>query len=300
MTDSDLEAHLRRMLAERAAEAAASEPPYAAIVRQGRKARRRFRIGLAAAAVIVAAVPGMTFATQGSWFREEGPDRAAGGPDRHQVASPDADVPEPTGSAGSTGPAGPADPERQLLDGVTLADATDILRRCLEGNRRFPAGQEGATHDLTPEDLHVLLAWVPPHDDGPGEPDRNVLAVSGPGADDIWLVCSDQPDAAFPAIRYGFGVDVEHAVEPELNAENYYQPVGGGQWRTPFRWVDFGLARPEVSRVTVTYAGSTEVAVLDEGHFLATGVAERQPEDPPVVIGYGRNGEVLYDSRQAE
>ncbi|RKN46911.1 hypothetical protein [Streptomyces hoynatensis] len=291
MTDSHMEEQLRRMLAEQAAGAAPSEPPYGAIVRQGRKARRRFRAGLATAAVVLAAIPGGAFAAQGEWFRDSGSAHAAarhtGFPDGAGVTP--VSSPADSGESGGTGPSGPADPERQLLDGITLADATESLERCLD---EYP-------QDVTSEQLRIVLAWVSQGDPNRGEePLREVLAISDDPGGNFQVVCSDRPEGDLTGVMvsgsdYGTGLPVA----PDLNATRFFHPTTG-EWRTPFRWADFGLVEPEVRRVTVSYAGSTEEAVLEGQYFLVAGIAEDQPTDPPVVIGYGADGEVLYDSRQ--
>ncbi|MEO3754206.1 hypothetical protein [Streptomyces sp. B6B3] len=281
--DSPLEAELRLLLSGRADGLPAESTPYDTILRKGRVARRRRTIALCSgAAVLAAAGPVAAFGLQPGGSESIPP--AA-------VGSSEAGVGSSAGT-GSDGPTGPSDPERQLLDGVTLEQATETLERCLSDES--PLEDPGVDVD----DMRILLAWVAQGDENRGEgPIREVLAVSD-DAEPVRIVCSEGPDG-WPGIQSGPVVhsDDDLPVSPDSNARRHYSPILE-EWDVPFRWADFGLVKPEVERVTVTYAGVTEEAVVEEGHFVAAGIAEEQPDANPVIVGYDADGEVVYDSRE--
>jgi hypothetical protein len=256
------------------------------------------------------------------------------------------------------GPWGPAFPERQLLDGITLEQASASLERCLAefspgassalsgarglehsevaafpapsgvpelagleaaevaeleaaelaefppGAAPVPAGAaQQADVEVEPEELRILLAWVSQGDENRGtEPIRQVLAVSDdPEADPhTQFVCADRPGSGVVGLQSSIGeqsIDTGYPVMADPNADRYFAPMLG-EWDLPFRWADLGLVSPEVERVTVSYAGETEEAVLEAGYFVVAGIAERQPDARPVIVGYGAGGEVVYDSRE--
>jgi hypothetical protein len=297
--DTPVEAQLRRLLADRAGGLAPPEMPYATILRHGKAARRRGRIALGAGvAVLAAAVPAAAISAGGMLSDDE----------PTATASP---AGEPSGSAQDTpsvpaedGAQGPSDPERQLLDGITLEQARTSLERCLEEYGTDPAGfgEDYEMPEVRAEELRIILAWVSQGDPNRGEePMTQVLAVTDdPGAGNRQqFVCADRESGA-QGLQSASGVgsmDNGFPVYPDINAGRYYQAMIG-EWEPPFRWADFGLVTPEVERVTVTYGGATEDAVLDAGYFVVAGIAQERPEASPVVIGYGAGEEVLYDSRE--
>ncbi|MGP3966985.1 hypothetical protein [Streptomyces sp. 6N223] len=296
--DTPMEAQLRQLLADRAGGLAPPETPYATILRHGKAAHRRGRIALGAgAAVLAAAVPATTVAVGNLWPDEQEPEStlpALPTPSREETLAP-AEPPEARG---------PSDPERQLLDGFTLEEARAHLDTCM-GEDPWAAAEAEARGDETPPPLHagdfrILLAWVSQGDENVGmEPQRRVLAVTDdPEASPyVQLVCTgtgmqSSGGDGRPAPDNGL------AVEPDANAGRYHIPPMMGEWELPFRWADFGVVSPEVERVTVTYAGETEDAVIEAGYYVVAGIAEEWPRVRPVITGYGADGEVLYDSRE--
>jgi hypothetical protein len=301
MTDTDMEARLRRTLADRAEGADPLDAPYDRIVQRGRRARQRGRIALGAGAAVLVAVPGLAIGAQGSWLQEDGAPAVAvatGGDTGGDTGGPD-----PAGV-----PAGPADPERQLLDGITLEQARASLANCLSGpsnsvtvnaTEGAEGAEPGAALDLSLDlgELRIVLAWESEGDEYHGpEPTRQVLAVSAaPAADSaVQLVCGDRGDGSSAAdVLTGGPPELTDPVVRDVNADRHYGP---GQRTPPFRWVDFGMVGPEVERVTVEYAGATEEAVLDAGYFVVAGLAQEQPSGQPVIKGYGADGALLFDS----
>ncbi|MGP4112938.1 hypothetical protein ACTWP5_18760 [Streptomyces sp. 4N509B] len=310
--ESAVEAELRHLLAEHADGFAPRATPYASIVRQGRAARRRGRIALGAgAAVMAAAVPAATLASGNLW---------PGGEDESDLTAPAAPSggeqeeqsrPSPTTPEGAQGP---SDPERQLLDGITLEQANTSLERCLEefpveldgGFPEIPEGESSGPveppgpSDVAPEDLRILFAWINQGDENSGvEPMTRVLAVSEDAEADpqVQLVCADRASGS-QGVQSSVGsltLDNGLPVYPDPNASRYYGPMMG-EWELPFRWADFGLVSPEVDRVTVTYGGETVEAVLEAGYFMAAGISEVESAGPPHIVGYDPGGWVVYDS----
>ncbi len=244
-------------------------------------------------------MPGVAIGAQQDWL---------GGDGTPSVAAPPSVTPsEPAAGADSEmppgGPAGPSDPERQLLDGITFEQAADSLARCIAdwGNMSSLPDQEQS--DIEVGDLRILLAWVSQGDENRGpEPIRQVLAVSDdPAADPHFqLVCADRGDEGGTVgmqSTTGRPAAPGPAVRPEPGASRYLGPMMG-EWSSPFRWAHFGTLDPEVVRVTVQYAGTTEEAVVEAGYFAVAGMAAGTPDGSPVVTGYGADGEVLYDSTE--
>jgi hypothetical protein len=310
-TDSRVEAELRQLLADRAGTLASPATPYATIVRQGRAAQRRGRLAMGAgAAVLAAAVPGAAIGAGGLW--SEGDAQVAAGPTDGSTPTqaptpPSTPTQAPTQAPTPTiePPAGPSDPERQLLDGITLEQARASLERCIA-----EFGPEVITQDpdvdaeVHIEPMRILLAWTSQGDENRGEdPIRQVLAVSGDSAagGHTQFVCADRPGDGPQGMQSGTGGSLDNGmpVFPDVNAGRYLAPMMG-EWELPFRWADFGLVAPEVERVTVRYGGVTEEAVLEAGYFVVAGIAEQPVGDgeDPVVLGYDADGAVVYDSRQ--
>ncbi len=289
--DSVLEAELRLLLNERADGIPPETTPYDTILSKGRAARRRRTVALCAgAAVLAAAGPAAAIGLQ-SGGASSPPPAAVGSPADTPTDSPAETPTETPTETGSEGPGGPSDPERQLLDGVTLEQAAASLERCL--------AEYAPQEDV--DDLRILLAWVAQGDENRGEgPFRQVLAVTDDreAADPMQFVCSEGPDGRGgmqSGPRPTFDNDLP--VYPDINAGRYFAPMMG-TWELPFRWADFGVVQPDVERVTVTHAGVTEEAVLEEGYFVVAGTAEEQPDANPVVLGYDADGAIVYDSRE--
>jgi hypothetical protein len=303
--DTPVEAQLRQLLGERAGGLAQPETPYGTIVRHGRAARRRGRIALGAGAAVLAAAVPATLGASGVLFEDDptatAPPPSGSGPEEER----DGVAELPPTVAPEEGAQGPSDPERQLLDGITLEQARDSLERCLDefGSDAAGFGEEYETPEFRVEDLRIVLAWEALGDENRGEgPFTQVLAVNDDPSADPYLqfVCSDSEEGAqgLQSAVGGGTPDNGLPVYPDSNAARYFRPGLLGQWELPFRWADFGLVAPEVERVTVMYGGATEEAVLDAGYFVVAGIAEERPEAHPVVVGYGADGEVLYDSRE--
>jgi hypothetical protein len=306
-TDSRVEAELRQLLADCAGALASPETPYATIVRQGRAARRRGRLAVGAgAAVLAAAVPGAAIGAGGLWPEGDAP--SAAGPSGTPTQGP---TPPATPTQGPTSPptpeppAGPSDPERQLLDGITLEQARASLDRCIaEFGPEVTALDPEVDAEVHIEPMRILLAWTSQGDENRGEePIRQVLAVSGDSTAGrhTQFVCADRPGDGPQGMQSGTGGSLDNGmpVFPDVNAGRYLAPMMG-EWELPFRWADFGLVAPEVERVTVRYGGVTEEAVLEAGYFVVAGIAEQPVGDgeDPVVLGYDADGAVVYDSRQ--
>lgn len=305
--DTPLERRLRELLNERAERVAPSEAPLEAIARNGRAARQRSRVALGAGLAVLVAVPGFALAAQGSGSGGSGADTAV------QPAGPPApSEPEtPQESGGSPpdqdqdqeeGPLPPSDPQRQLLDGITLEQAAAILERCVEeayADQPDPGRVQTSIENPSIEDLRIVLAWESQGNEnqGPG-PWRRVLAVTDDptSADHHQMTCTADPDGNFSGVQGSAGAPPERDVPvvPDSNASRHY---AGDEWTTPFRWAHYGEISPEVARLTVTYAGATEEAALESGYFAVAGIAEQSPDGEPVIKAYDEGGELIHDSR---
>ncbi|WP_432744390.1 hypothetical protein H7827_10445 [Streptomyces sp. JH002] len=303
--DSPLERRLRELLNERAERVAPSEAPLEAIARKGRVARQRSRVALGAGLAVLVAVPGFAIAAQGSGSGGSGADTAV------QPAGPSApagpETPQESGESPpdpeqEVGPLPPSDPQRQLLDGITLEQAAAILERCVEeayADQPDPYVVQTPIVNPSIEDLRIVLAWESQGNEnqGPG-PWLRVLAVTDdPSADyHHQMTCTADPDGNFSGVQGSAGAppEREQVVLPDSNASRHY---AGDEWTTPFRWAHYGEISPEVARLTVTYAGATEEAALESGYFAVAGIAEQSPDGEPVIKAYDEGGELIHDSR---
>ncbi len=96
----------------------------------------------------------------------------------------------------------------------------------------------------------------------------------------------------------GLEFDNGGPVMPDINAGKLYQQsfIDKGNWKLPFGWGSIGRIESSVTRVTVSYGGSTSEAALDHGWFVATGTLNEQVTLAPHVKGYDNTGKVVYDS----
>ncbi|MFI9462044.1 hypothetical protein [Streptomyces xiamenensis] len=303
--DTPLERRLRELLNERAERVAPSEAPLEAIARNGRAARQRSRVALGAGLALLVAVPGFALAAQGSGSNGSGADTAvqpAGPPAPSEPETPQESGGSPPDPEQEKGPLPPSDPQRQLLDGITLEQAAAILERCVEEAYAYlPDPERVQTSLASPsiEDLRIVLAWESQGNEnqGPG-PWRRVLAVTDdPTSDDRHqMTCTADPDGNFSGVQGGAGLPPERdqVVLPDSGAARHYV---GDEWTTPFRWAHYGEISPEVARLTVTYAGATEEAALESGYFAVAGIAEQSPDGEPVIKAYDEGGDLIHDSR---
>lgn len=309
---TDVERRLRALLAEESDTMRVGVIPHVEIVREGRRARRRRRAVLGAGLSVLIAVPTGAFAAHSFQGSDAQPSLTAA-PSPGTVApgagaDGTADAADPEGEPAPGLPQPPSDPERQLLDGITLEDARAQLRMCLDeyGDDGGYGWPEGEQVPIDPADLKILLAWQGHggENQGPG-PIRRVLAVTVAGEGYAELVCNQSMGEA----DAGTGMQSVVGTAPPERTEvidshwqRYHTPEMGldGDWESelPFRWAYFNHVDEEaVARVTVEYGGETQEAILDGGFFLSSGVVDTAPDAHPVVVGYDAEGEVVYDSR---
>ncbi|MFE0687285.1 hypothetical protein ACFV0Z_04025 [Streptomyces xiamenensis] len=304
--ETPLERRLRELLTERADRVVPSEAPLEMIARKGRAARQRGRMALGAGLAVLVAVPGFALAAQGGGSDGAGastsvPPAAPPAPDNPPPASETSQEPGEQLSGSQEGdPLPPSDPERQLLDGISLEQATETLRVCLTDDLgRGSLPEEFEMEEPAIESLRIMLAWQGEGDENRGlGAKRQVLAVTDDPAAERrhQLVCATESDGSFANTqRSGHdALATGQVVSLDPNAGRYY---ASGEWAPPFRWANFGLVSPEVAQVTMTYAGATQEAVLEAGYFVVAGIAEQAPAGDPVIQGYDESGELIYDSQ---
>ncbi|MEV7418326.1 hypothetical protein [Streptomyces sp. NPDC089919] len=285
------EGNLRDLLAQDAGALAPGSAPYAAIVRQGRTERRRAATTVVAAAAALVLVPVGAYALTGL------PGDGAGTAAPVAVAPATSAPPRPV----VHGPAGPATPG-QLADGITLAQASDGLTRCLTGRFAANAVKDGVPGGYgDPDDYRILLALRSTGDDNAPGDGIHVVAVrdKGPKGPRSRVTCTLKKGKA-DGINASMGVDEPGAlpVVPDINAQQLYRQaiLSSPGYRLPFRWGAIGTVAPSVARVTVSYEGPAVEAALDRGWFAATGVLTVQPRHAPHVLGYDVTGKQVYDS----
>lgn len=293
--DEDFEQRLRDLLAEDASGLRPAPAPYQRIRRQGVRERRQRAAAAGAALVVLTALPVGAYA-----LGDGGPRTADTAASPAKVTAPAS--PAPSASASPSGPAGPADPARQLLDGITLAQASDGLARCLaydrahDGDRMGPAPSE----DLgDAAGYRIILAQRSTGDSNAPGDGMYVVAVKEQPRQ-TRLICSvkDGEAAGLNTSRGGVGADGAGPVAVDINSGKLYQQsfLDKGNWKLPFRWGIIGTVRPSVARVTVSYGGATSEAVLDHGWFVANGTLNRQVTKTPHLKGYDAAGKLVYDS----
>ncbi|MFD4245410.1 hypothetical protein ACFWP3_28045 [Streptomyces sp. NPDC058525] len=292
------EVDLREWMARDAAAVRPAAVPYPAIVRQGRAERRR-RLAVAGAALIaLAVVPATALA-----FAGDGTDGGGGGPaDRVLVAGGGPTASAPPTARPPAGPAAPATPG-QLADGITMEEAAAGLRLCLG------PGAPGADAPGSPPaklgeaaQYRILLAQRSTgNDNSPGD-GRYIVAVrDAPVPTRIICSVKDGQASGSNISMGGSDADPEDGpVVPDMNAGKLYlqRMSSEGPWKLPFRWGSIGTVDPGVTRVTVSYGGSTSEAAVDRGWFAATGVLQVPVSKSPRIKGYDAQGRQVYDSDQ--
>ncbi|POX47483.1 hypothetical protein C3489_29620 [Streptomyces sp. Ru71] len=293
--DGVFEERLRQLLSEDAYEIRPAPAPYPQIRRQGAQERRRRVAAAGAALVVLAALPVGAYALGGDGKRAA--DTAA--------ARPSATAPvshKPSASPSPTGPAGPAEPGRQLLDGITLAQAADALAKCiaydeesdrtLKGPARGPGLGEAAGY-------RIILAMRSTGDsNAPGDGMYVVAVKEKPRVTRVICNIRDGEAQGLNVSGGGVGADEAGPVSADINGGKLYQQsfLDKGHWKLPFRWGIIGTVQPSVARVTASYGGGTSEAVLDHGWFVATGELNRQVTRAPHLKGYDGAGKLVYDS----
>ncbi|MEU9077648.1 hypothetical protein [Kitasatospora sp. NPDC048538] len=321
MTEREFEAELREQLVTTVLDRTPGEPPYEAIRRQGRAARRRRTTALSAGLVAVTVLSGAgVLAARGQEDARPAAEvaPAAGGAALSAAASPAAvSAPPATTPGGAAAPRPPAS-AAQLTDGITFEQAATALGQCLEYDRQMQArwqaqaptgaqGTPGAQKTLPAQDYgsiadyRILLAVRSTGDDNSPGDGISVAAVSQ-GAHPTRIIChqTDGKTAGLqsgPADPRAGGPD--GLVNPDVNGGKLYRQamLDGHAWKLPYRWGSIGTFAPSVTRVTVSYGDGPAVdAALDHGWFAATGVLDRAVTRTPHVKGYDGAGELVYDS----
>ncbi|MFY7565815.1 hypothetical protein ACOT81_15125 [Streptomyces sp. WI04-05B] len=294
----DFETQVREMMAEDAYTIRPSSAPYPEIRRKGTIERRRRVAAAGAILVALTAAPVGAYALNGN-----------GGDDTVNTAAP---LPSTSSSQGSVpnpvqsrpvGPAGPATPG-QLLDGITLAQASDGLEKCLAYNRESekalpPKMRRDDLGDAA--DYRIILAMNSTGDSNAPGDGHYVVAVRQQKKQPqlVRLVCNikDGKASGLNSTVGGLKFDNGGPVMPDDNGKLDRQSfIDKGNWKLPFRWGSIGRVESNVTRVTVSYGGSTSEAALDHGWFVASGTLDQQVTLAPHVKGYDNTGKVVYDS----
>jgi hypothetical protein len=311
--DTPLERRLRALLAEEGHAVPVRGTPHIEIMEEGRRVRRRRRAVLGAGLSVLIAVPAVALAAQGSYGSDTPSPAAAGEPsETTRPGSGTGGTPEaePNEEPVPDQPLPPSDPERQLLDGITLEEARAQLRMCLDeyADDEGEGWLDDGLPKLDASDLKILLAWQGHggENQGPG-PIRRVLAVSVADVGHAELVCNQSMGETTAGTGMQSALGFEPPERPEVigrDWDRYHTPEEGldGDWGSelPFRWAYFNYVdEGAVARVTVEYGGETQEAIVDGGFFLTAGSVETPPDAHPVVLGYDEEGEVVYDSRES-
>ncbi|WP_334593517.1 hypothetical protein [Streptomyces sp. B21-083] len=290
----DFEAQVREMMAEDAYTIRPSSAPYPAIRRKGVIERRRRVAAAGAILVALAAAPVGAYALNGNG--DDGTvNTAAPLPSTSTSHRP---APTPVQSA-PVGPVGPATPG-QLLDGITLAQASDGLEKCLAYDRESekttpPKMRRNDLGDAA--DYRIILAMNSTGDsNAPGDGHYVVAVKEQP--QQTRLICRIKNGKSEGLNTGGVEFDNGGPVMPDMNGGKLYQQsfLDKGNWKLPFRWGTIGRVESNVTRVTVSYGGSTSEAALDHGWFVASGTLNQQVTLAPHVKGYDSTGKVVYDS----
>lgn len=295
----DFEAQVRELMAEDAYTIRPSPAPYPAIRRRGAIERRRRVAAAGAVLVALAAAPVGAYALSGN-----------GGDGSVNTAAPlpstDASrrvTPTPVQMA-PVGPAGPATPG-QLLDGITLAQASDGLEKCIAWQLE---GQKGMSSKAPRTDLgdaadyRIILALNSTGDSNSPGDGIYVVAVKEQKKQPqlIRLICAIRDGKAEGANTSVGGLEFDNGgpVMTDMNSGKLYQQsfLDKGNWKLPFRWGSIGQVEPSVARVTVSYGGSTSEAALDHGWFVASGTLNQQVTVAPRIKAYDHTGKTVYDS----
>ncbi|WP_055535760.1 hypothetical protein [Streptomyces graminilatus] len=301
----EFEARVREMMTADAYTIRPSSAPYPAIRRQGAIERRRRAAAAGAALVALAAAPVGAYALNGIGSDGGSDTAAAPLPSTRPSQHPPTPTPAQSAPVERTGPAGPATPG-QLLDGITLAQASDGLRKCIAWNQERQ--QEVSPKSLSQTglgdaaDYRIILALNSTGDSNSPGDGFHVVAVKEQNKRPklIRLVCTikDGKVSGMGMSAGGLAFDNGGPVQPDINAGKLYQQsfIDKGNWKLPFRWGSIGRIESSVTRVTVSYGGSTSEAALDHGWFVASGTLDKQVSLAPHVKGYDSTGKVVYDS----
>jgi len=292
----DFEERVRELLAEDAYTIRPSPAPYPEIRRRGVVERRRRVAAAGAVLVTLAAMPVGAYALG-----------VPGGDARTAASKPSASAtlattPTPTPSPTPTGPAGPATPG-QLLDGITLAQASDGLEKCLADDRKYASGRMNDTDLGTADRYRIILAMNSTGDsNAPGDGIFVVAVKEKPNQ--TRLICDIKPgeDAGINTSVGDDRLPDSPPVLADINGGKLYQQsfMDKGAWKLPFRWGVIGTVEPSVAKVTVSYGGATSDAALDHGWFVASGTLNQQVTVAPRIKGYDADGTLLYDSDNDE
>lgn len=285
--ERDFEEQLRELLAEDAYAIRPSSAPYPAIRRRGVLERRRRVAAAGAALVTLAAMPVGAYALGGG----DGGGMPATSP------TPSVSTTQATPSPTPSGPERPATPG-QLLDGITFAQATDGLEKCLAFDRTGPSnGRPGVG---TTDDFRIILAMRSTGDSNATGDGMFVVAVDKEEPMRLRLICRIVDGEAVGVSGGGGGATPPDtgAVFPDINGGKLYQQsyMDRGNWKLPFRWGVIGTVKPSVDKVTVSYGDSSDEAALDHGLFVASGVLHQQVTVAPHIKGYDAGGKLVYDS----
>ncbi|MFF9812256.1 hypothetical protein [Streptomyces sp. NPDC014006] len=291
--DDAFEERLRQLLSKDAYEIRPAPAPYPRIRRQGALERRRRVAAAGAALVVLTALPVGAYALGGDG--EGKADTAAPRPSATAPASP-----VPALSPTPSGPAKPADPGRQLLDGITFAQAADGLKKCIAYDRASNKDLRGPARWPDPgkaADYRIILAMRSTGDSNtPGDGMFVVAVRERPPSTRV--ICNLKNGEVQNLNGGGGGAEEAAPVSADINGGKLYQQsfLDKGHWKLPFRWGFIGTVKPSVARVTVSYGGGTGEAVLDHGWFAASGTLNRQVTTAPHVKGYDNAGKLVYDS----
>ncbi|WP_327694797.1 hypothetical protein [Streptomyces sp. NBC_00459] len=294
----DFEAQVRDMMAEDAYTIRPSSAPYTAIRRKGTTERRRRVAAAGAVLVALAAAPVAAYAVNGN-----------GGDGSVNTAAP---LPSTRASQGTSptpaqsapvGPTGPAT-SRQLLDGITLAQAADGLEKCIAWRME---GQKGVSSRSPLTDLgdaadyRIILALNSTGDsNAPGDGIYIVAVKEQTTKPQLTRLICNIKDGKAEGVNISAGSLKFDNGGPVMSDDNgkldRQSSIDKGNWKLPFGWGSIGRYESNVTRVTVSYGGSTSEAALDHGWFVATGTLNEQVTLAPHVKGYDNTGKVVYDS----
>ncbi|WP_329277093.1 hypothetical protein [Streptomyces sp. NBC_01451] len=295
----DFEAQVREMMAEDAYTIRPSSAPYPAIRRKGALERRRRVAAAGAVLVALAAAPVAAYALNGN-----------GGDGSVNTAAPlpstgtSPGTPSTPVQSAPVGPAGPAT-AGQLLDGITLAQASDGLEKCIAWHSE--SGQiRSSEAPSRPElgdaaDYRIILALNSTGDSNAPGDGIYVVAVKEQTKQPqlTRLVCNikdgkaDGVNISAGGLKFDNGGPVMSDDNGKLDRQSF---IDKGNWKLPFRWGSIGRIEPSVTRVTVSYGDSTSEAALDHGWFVASGTLNEQVTLAPHIKGYDTTGKVVYDS----
>ncbi|MFI1352846.1 hypothetical protein ACH4TV_04560 [Streptomyces sp. NPDC020898] len=294
----DFEEQVRELMAEDAYTIRPSPAPYPTIRRQGALERRRRVVAAGAILVALTAAPVGAYALNGNGG-DKGTNTAA--PQVSVSASQEA-TPTPVQSA-PVGPAGPATPG-QLLDGITLTQASDGLEKCLARNHEdqqdMPSEMRNDLGDAA--DYRIILAQNSTGDSNAPGDGIFVVAVKEGARESLRVICNIKDGEASGINSGGYGLELDNGgpVMADINGGKLYQQsfIDKGNWKLPFRWSVIGQFEPSVTKVTVSYGsgGETSEAALDHGWFVASGTLNEQVTLAPHIKGYDTTGKVVYDS----